>query len=88
MIDFIISFILTICALLIGFNLGKHNTPLPESYQDRIKRIMRRKLRLSRDTGAVERPSAEQNYYRDHPERRREIDMMENIFGDGSDGER
>lgn len=75
MLELLAGFILTITSLLIGFSLGRHQAMIAPDTQRKIQAIFKRVV-SKRDVGPIVRPSAEDNYYRDHPTQRAEDEAM------------
>jgi len=76
----ILTFLLTIISLLIGFSLGKNQSALPPNYQKKITQILTRAVKDNNDVGAVERPNAQDNFYRDNPKIAQEHKEMSKAF--------
>lgn len=83
MIEFIVplvlSFVLTLVAMLVGYSLGKNQTVVPPDMKKQINQIFR-KVVPPDDIGPIERPNAKQNYYRDNPDEADLDDMMTKTF--------
>lgn len=77
--ELLLGFGLTIISLLIGFQLGKDQRLIPEKAQRRIEEILTRTVQ-DKGVGAVERPTAQDNYYRDNPKVKIEDDVMNNTI--------
>ncbi len=75
MVDLLIGFVITLVSLLLGFSLGKHQAPISPDVTRKINSLFKRVAPKS-DVGIIERPTAEDNYYRDHPEAKAEAQEM------------
>lgn len=70
MIDFIFGSVISVVSLLIGFSLGKNQSPIPPSIQQEVKKKydeVMRKVAPPSDVGAVIRPTARERELRDNP---------------------
>jgi len=79
MIELLTGFTLTIVSLLIGFQLGKNQTVVSTDVKRQINQIFKKVVPKS-EVGAVERPDAIQNFYRDNPQIAKEHEIMEKEF--------
>lgn len=79
MIELIIGFTITLISLIIGFNLGRNQTIITADTKRQINQIFSRVVPKN-EVGPVERPTAQQNYYRDHPEEAVERDVMDDTL--------
>lgn len=81
MIELTIGFLITILSLLLGYNLGRHQQALTPDGKERLNRIFNRIAPKREGVGIITRPSAEDNFYRDHPQAKKEAEEMEKTFG-------
>lgn len=79
MFELMTGFVLTLISLLVGYNLGKHQQVVPPDTQKQIARIFQ-KVVPNDEVGAVMRPTAQDNYYRDNPQIAREDELMASEF--------
>lgn len=79
MIELLAGTAITLISLCIGFTLGKHSSIIAPDFKQKINQIFDRVV-PSKDVGAIERPSAQQNYYRDNPGKYEEQQIMEQEF--------
>lgn len=80
MVELALGFTVTLISLLIGYQLGKNQRVIPENTQKKINEIFHRVVPRS-DVGPVERPSAQDNYYRDNPKAKIENEVMDDALG-------
>lgn len=68
MIELIAGFALTMISLLVGFSLGKNQTVVTQDVKKQIQQIFTRVVPRNDGVGIVERPNAQQVFYRDNPQ--------------------
>lgn len=81
MIEFIISSIITSISMLVGYSLGRWNSPTPPNIQRKIDKIFHKVVSSAPtlpgdEIGPIQRPTATQNYYRDNPKQAEEDRLM------------
>ena len=81
MIELFTGSLLSLGSLLIGYSLGKNQRLIPEQTQKRINEIFTRVVPKS-DVGPIERPTVQQNFYRDNPRAAIENEVMAQQFGE------
>lgn len=79
MIESIIVTLISLISLLIGHSLGKHESAMPPDVRKKVEQIFKRVVPKS-EVGAIERPTAQDNYYRDNPKIAQEDELMENTI--------
>lgn len=80
MTELLTGFTITLISLLTGYSLGKNSRIIPEQTQKKINQIFNRVVTPKSDVGAVVRPNAQQNYYRDNPTIAREDELMDDTL--------
>lgn len=71
--------LLVLISLLIGYKLGKDQTIVSVDTKKQINQIFKKVVPKS-DVGPIERPTTQQNFYRDNPQMATENDVMQNTF--------
>ena len=79
MTELLTGFALALISLLVGYKLGKDQTLVTDDTRKKIKQIFNRVVPDS-EIGIIERPTPQQNFYRDHPEVKTEDDVMVGAF--------
>lgn len=76
MIELLAGTIISLSSLLIGFSLGKNESPMPPDVRRKVEQIFKRVVPPS-EVGAIERPTQQDNFYRDNPLIAQEHKIME-----------
>ena len=79
MLDLIVGAVITLLSILIGYNLGKNQSVVTPDFKKQVNQIFRRVV-PDKEIGIIERPTAQQNFYRDNPQAAKENEIMEESF--------
>ncbi len=69
----------TLFCIAIGYSLGRNQTVVPPDMHKKITQIFNKVIEHP-DLGAVERPTVQDNFYRDNPKVKLEDDIMDKQF--------
>ena len=78
--DLIIGFLITLVSILVGFQLGRNQAVVSNDTKKQIQQIFTRVVPRDKEIGAVQRPTAQQNFYRDNPQALEEQQVMDKTF--------
>lgn len=79
MIELITGSLITALSLLIGYKLGKDQTIVTQDTRKQINRIFN-KVVPNDEVGIIERPTQQDNFYRDNPRARIEDEVMTEVL--------
>lgn len=81
MIELITGFVITIVSLYMGFNLGKHASIATPDITNKVNQIFKRVVPKT-EVGAIERPTQQDNFYRDNPQYAQEQEAVGSTLDD------